>query len=631
MDQKVLSKFEVLNSRAAALLSVFDVSTVQPCLTEKREENLLDISASPHQYLHDPTDATKEAVSWAASTTRADLDLLVVFGIGMGWYWKALHPWLYRKRHRHVIFIEDNLAVLSHFLNSPLAQQFFDDTQATLVYLDEAETKHVHDLVAWNAYKQTWHCVASPAYARYRSEDFRQLNRSLLVHQIDVRSVLEEFYTFGEEALRNFGRNLFLWEKSKNAASLFGKFQNIPAFVVAAGPSLEAALPLLQNLPTGLVLSGGSATNALLQGGVIPHFTATVDPNPTQYIRLRQAQSLCLPILYRSRALFDGLTLHNGPLLYLRGGDGYPLVEWFEDELQVDGEVLDGGNSVSNMLIDIAHAFGCSPIILIGYDLSYIQNSRYSKSVSESLLDGESTRFTGKTTGEILLGKGIAGKEVITEAKWVIEANWIEQFQSNHPDVQVINTSQEGLAIERLTNMSLQSAIEQFCQAPKDIDSFVHLSLQQAPSLAVTDQKVSDAIHRVTKSLLNSKALIEEILSLLKCGVSENDGNLVDLQNRLEKEMAYERIFLPFSMMHQKRTFLQKQLTSCNVDSSEVFDRKATEERYQLLLNACTAHHSFLFSEVGWAYLNGHFLPNGQGIVPWPDNMPKTVEPLTTG
>lgn len=631
VDKKVLSQFEILNPRAAALLAFADVSTVKECTTAKQEQNLADITVSPHQHLHDQQDAMKEAAAWAASSTRADLDLLVVFGIGMGWYWKALDPWLHRKRHRHVIFIEDNLAVISHFLNSPLALPFFEDNQATLVYLDDEERKQIKDLVAWNAYKHPWQCVASPAYSRYRAEEFRKLTRELLVHQIDVASVLEEFFTFGEGALRNFGRNIFLWQKSSNAASLFDKFRNIPAIVVAAGPSLEAALPQLQKLSTSaLILSGGSATNALLQGGVVPHFTATVDPNPTQYVRLRQAQTLCLPILYRSRALYDGLTLHNGPFLYLKGGDGYPLVEWFEDELGIEGEVLDGGNSVSNLLIDVAHAFGCSPIILVGYDLAYVQNSRYPASLSESLTHGETTAFTGQTTGELLLGKGKAGRDVVTEAKWVIEANWIERFQQDHETAHLINTSPEGLAITGLQELSLQETIQRFCQNSYDVDALIHIALQEAKKLAITDADIGNAFEKIASSIVRSKELIEKILSLMKEGTSQENVHLVDLQNQVEAELAHKRVLLPFFMLHRKLSFLRRQLSCRQVDSSsqDSWDIKDIEERYRLLFDACNAHQSFLFSEVGWAYLNGHFLPDGLGIVPWPDTLPKSVASL---
>ena len=135
----------------------------------------------------------------------------------------------------------------------------------------------------------------------------------------------------------------------------------------------------------------------------------------------------------------------HGPLLYLRGGDGYPIVEWFEQALGIHGKILDGGHSVSNMLLDIAHSLGCRPIIMVGYDLAYTGGARYASSMSESMAADESMAFNGETRGELVQGKTYDGGEVITEAKWMTESHWIEQFQESHPRLHLINTAQDGL------------------------------------------------------------------------------------------------------------------------------------------------------------------------------------------
>ena len=348
INPSIMAQFEVLNPRASALLSLVDSTGLVRTTTLAGEENLFDQRLTTPQYLHDQTGAMQEALSWVASHAVDKVDYLIVFGIGLGWHWKALLPWLRLKSSRRIVFLEDDLAVIQAFLSSELAEPFFSDPQSTLLFLEDGiEGKQAKEIVTWYAYQRTWSTLVSPAYGRYRSEVFKQLSTELAVRQTDLSSILSELFEFGSSPLRNFGRTIYSWQRSLQASSMFDRFKGCPAIVVAAGPSLEKEIEHIRALSSrALIIAGGSAVNALLQAGITPHLAATVDPNPMQYVRLRQTQPFCLPLLYRSRALYEALMYQCGPLLYLRGGDGYSLVEWFEHALGMSGKTLDGGNSV---------------------------------------------------------------------------------------------------------------------------------------------------------------------------------------------------------------------------------------------------------------------------------------------
>lgn len=445
ISQKVLACFERCNARAAAMLSLVDTSALNFCLTEKGETNCWDGRTA--RYVHAPSGALQEAASWISLRNIELVDVLVVYGIGLGWLWKALQPWLAKNRQRRLIFVEDDLAVVSMFLEGALAEDFFNDPQSTLLFFEPGEEgENILEVISWNLYDRAWSCLASPAYDRFRRPAFEHLVQRLVVQQADVTDVLKEFLSFGDSPLRNFIRNMFLWRRSKNGGDLCNQFRDCPAVVVAAGPSLDQELATLRELRSkALILAGGSAVGALIQAGIMPHLAATVDPNCMQYIRLRQMQPFALPLLYRSRALYEGLMFYKGPLIYLRGGDGYPLVEWFEHALGAFGPIMDGGHSVSNMLIEVAHFLGCRPIIMVGYDLAYTDGKRYSSFLSESLAHGESDRFSAPAQGEPVWGAGYEGQRVNTEAKWKTEAEWIENFHQKHPRLQLINTDRKSV------------------------------------------------------------------------------------------------------------------------------------------------------------------------------------------
>jgi hypothetical protein len=562
------------------------------------------------------------------------VECLVIFGVGAGWHWKAIQPWLKRKPERRVIILEDDIAVLSCFLRSSLAPAFFQDTQSTLLYVEGGEEgKSVVELVSWYLYQRPYKMVASPSNLQRSVLFFQALKSEITTQEVDVKSVLDEFFSFGEGQLRNFGRKLFFWKKSLQGASLFNQFHGCPAIVVAAGPSLDHEMELLQKASSSaLILAGGSSIGALLQGGVIPHFAASVDPNPAQYSRLRQTEPFCLPIFYRSRALFEGLFLHKGPLLYLRGGDGYPIVGLMEKSLGVTGKAVDGGHSVSNLLIELAMALGCDPIIMVGYDLAYTDGARYTKNISESLQHGEEIAFTGATRGQLVEVPSQDGGTVTSEAKWITEAKWIEKFCKDFPHAHLINTAEHGLKMSGMEYSSFAQAVAKYCPKTRDIEGMIHLALQEAASIPFSLPAISHTIFHLSKSMERTNTILKEIEELGKnCADPEENHSIVELLCSLEQEDAFSYVLLPFSMMHQKlsllRSFLEVRPFG-DEQAKQAYNAKAFIERCQFLQHACKVHQRFFFGLVSWGWTIGNQLPEALSLAPIPEeftSIPKEV------
>jgi hypothetical protein len=635
IPQEIMTCFEELNPRAAALLSFADTSGVR-LLPTAGAENIYDARNKEAYYLHDPNNPEKEAIHWWSSIDMKRVECLVIFGIGAGWPWKAILSWLQLKKERRVIILEDDIAVLSCFLRSSFAPLFFQDKQSTLLYLEDGEEgRRVIELVSWYLYQRPYKVVASPSKLQREPNVFAELCREISTEENNVKSVLDEFFTFGEGQLRNFGRNLFFWQKSLQGASLFNQFRGCPAIVVAAGPSLDKDIELLQKVQSSaLVLAGGSSIGALLQGGVIPHFTASVDPNPAQYSRMRQAEPFCLPLFYRSRALFEGLFLHKGPLLYLRGGDGYPIVDLVEKSLGVTGKTLDGGDSVSNLLIELAVSLGCDPIIMVGYDLAYTNGARYAKNVSESLRHGEEVAFTGATRGQLVEGEAQDGTSVTTEVKWVTESKWIERFCNDYPHVHLINTAEHGLKISGPEVSSFADAVSKYCTPTRDIEGLVHLALQEGSKIPFSLPALSRAVFHLSKTMERATDLLQKIEEIAKgCDDPEEHHEIVELTHTLEQEDAFRYVLLPFSMMHQKLSLMRSFFESRpfgDEAARQAYLAKAFIDRCQFLLKACKAHQRFFFSTVSWGWTIGYPLPEALSLAPMPEEFASIPKELVS-
>lgn len=188
--------------------------------------------------------------------------------------------------------------------------------------------------------------------------------------------------------------------------SLIGKYRGVPAFIVGAGPSLDKNVGLLREAAKkGIVIAVNSSAKALARHGIVPHVLACIESMDSSHL-LRElpfiddvvrAFSLC--------AAPNILKTGKGPLLPVHEHlpqFALPLMQL----TGVPGAAVCG--SVSTAAFSIAHALGCSPIVLLGQDLAYTSGRTHA---SGSWWD-ESRATVSKETGEMKLEWSEALKKV---------------------------------------------------------------------------------------------------------------------------------------------------------------------------------------------------------------------------
>ena len=502
--EKNCKYFEQKNARARALLSQVVTKSLVFCKTAEGEDNLQDTKTS--FFFHSPKNAAREAADWVKSLDLKDCKVLCVWGVGLGYGYLALKNWLQEEPSRQVVFLEDTLGVLERFFHTQCAKDLLNDPQVHLYYIENSnEGGQVLQNIAWGTFPDKVSISALPAYAQARHELFEEIKNRLIYEVTEIHAVLDEYLVYGAPFFRNYWRNLFLLPGSYKGNKLQSRCKDIPAIIVAAGPSLGQHLELIKSLgDKALIFAGGSAVNALSDAGILPHFGVGIDPNPTQYRRLRQSVAFEVPFFYRGRMLHEALQQITGPRLYLKGGDGYNISDWFEEKLHIPGTILGGGHSVANFSIEIAKMLGCNPIILVGFDLSYGEGLKtYAKGVEV----GERELDTTKA----ILWQGVDGKTVHTEWKWIVEANWIQDFKEKHPRLSLINSSC-GIEIEGISHVRLQEVEKKYLQNSYDLQALVHALIVDAGKFEFSNDEIVKYLTKMYSSLIKVQALLDKIL-----------------------------------------------------------------------------------------------------------------------
>lgn len=441
--------------------------------------NLQKTADGTTTYLHS-LDPEKEAAEWFTQLNLGRTKVLIVFGLGLGYYYEAALKWLRSHHDHYLVFLENDLEVIRCLLQTPIGTAMLNDDQVWLSYLDQNSLLALHAIAI----------VFAPRSYLFSALNFYQVTQSSTLERVEERldvlmngrkQILAE-YVGSKNFYKNFFRNFFLMPQAYLGNGLFGKFKDVPAIICGAGPSLAHSLPMLETLKNrALIFAGGTAMNAVNNTGFLPHFGIGIDPNEAQFTRLIMNQAFQTPYFYRNRMLHEALHLIQGDRLYISGSN-FPLLRWIEDRLQIREEELEGGYNVVNLSLAIARAMGCNPIIFIGVDLAYTDGLSYCPGLLNHPLHEKKKYFRTKSNKDELITRlDVHGKPVSTQIKWVTESLWFTQFASNYPEVILINSSDGGIGFEGIPNIPLDQVAKAWLQQEFDFETLVHEQIQHSP------------------------------------------------------------------------------------------------------------------------------------------------------
>lgn len=519
-NEKILEEnltfLQKLDTKLAYKLMSTDPTDIQFCKTQQNELNLCRTYEGTTYYYHSTDDAKKEAKEWFAKLALSpEIKVLYIYGVGLGYYYEAALPWLKQNKDHTIIFLEEDPGILHRLLETDLGGNLLRDPQVRLFFFqDLVEDKPLFNELSWAYVDLPFAVACLKLYEEVNSDGFSKLHHLISYAIVEKRTFADEYLKYGVVFYRNFYVNLLELPSSYWGNGLFEQFENIPAIICGAGPSLNKNIDLLNGLKDkALIFAGSSSLSALIPKGIIPHFGAGVDPNRGQLPRIELAAPYKIPFFYRSRLFNPALKAVTGPKLYLTGTGGYDVAEWFEQELGIEGKSLDEGHNIVNFCIEIAQALGCNPIILVGLDLAYTDQQHYADGIIENLqLTAEDLKMNEDFANQPIIRNDINGKPVQTLWKWLTESEWISKYAKDNPEVTLINATEGGIGFEGVPNQTLKEVSEKWIANP-DLADQVGREINQHILSKITVERVQELMRKMQASLDRSIELIDKLMT----------------------------------------------------------------------------------------------------------------------
>jgi hypothetical protein len=505
-------------------------------------------------------DIESELLAWKNSLALENIDVLYVYGVGLGYSYEQVKSWLHTKKERKLLFFEEEASVLEALFKQKLGSEILSDRQVHLYYVASEEmwpTLLEECTLQWMSDRIEW--ASLPSYFSGREKKVRALALSLLRKSATIHARVSESLHYSL-LMQNIATNLLSIPDAFHANKLKGKFKNIPAVICGAGSSLGDAVEFIKDLDQkALVFAGGSAITALSYYGIRPHIAMAVDPNEEEYSRLRTSSCFETPFIYSSRLHKDILPSSNMQLGYLCSNTGGIFEAWVHDKLGIHGESFalelgDEALSVTTLAAAFAVELGCNPVIFCGVDLAYSNRQRYCKGVvnSSSISVKELEKAT-KSIDRIVRRKNMEGLFVHTLVKWVMEASCLGEYAKKHPDTQFLNLSSKGLPIPKAASTTKEELLKGYCRHNYDLRGMLRAESEALQFNEGSKDSLSEAFKELTQSFTASIPLFEKMLHEIDVkkkkasdlSISLDSGKMSVIEMDIAEEPAYTVCFQP--------------------------------------------------------------------------------------
>lgn len=464
-----------------------------------------------------------------------DVEVLYVYGLSLEAY-QLLSSWVHAAPQRKLLFLEDREGQFGALLQSEEALPLVEDLQVELHLLPQKKNalNEALEKLAKEHPVTTLDIIALPSRNTRHFRFFReQLFRKTMLAEAIRKDRLHGYQLFW-----NFVCNAPHLKNSFYVNALRGAFEQIPAIICGAGPSLASAFATLEKLEhRALIIACGSAITACSAAGITPHICIAVDPNEEEFSRLKDSFAFEVPFFYSTRIHPHVFSTLNGPFGYVRSQFGDVSQLWLEEELGLTepfiGHQLSSESiSVTSMAVAILEHLGCNPILFAGMDMAYTANQRYCSSVGVRQTAQE--KHTQITADRLIQKKDRQGKKVHSAVRWIMESSSLSHYATLHPHVRFINTTEGGIGFSKIPYQSLESAVNEF-QQQYDLRGMMHAAISRAP-LPSSTSSIPQQLSFLKESLLR----VIEHLQVLS---GEKKGSQLLAELDMKEETAYSVLF----------------------------------------------------------------------------------------
>ncbi|WP_044896025.1 motility associated factor glycosyltransferase family protein [Bacillus alveayuensis] len=562
------------------------------------------------QYIHSTYNPEKE-IALLVEKFRENLkekEPLIFIGFGLGYHIEA-----FVKTFSPAWFsiVEFNSSILKEaFTIINLKKNRAYSNLKNLHLIEEEENVLPAILQDVNDVNKPPQIVVLPSYERIFKEEvgqyFSKFNQYLKEKKNHFTTTIsfQKRWTFN--SLKNFPYLL----KTPNLLTDFDRsvFENKPAILVAAGPSLNEEFDNLKKIKkdrSAYIFSVGSAINALIEHDIYPDAAFTYDPtqkNQFVFQKIKEKGITDIPMVFGSSVGFETLENYPGKMAHFITSQDYISAYTIKHNVFNDIDIAVDSPSIAIITLQLLNQLNFNPIILVGQNFSYQHNKRFASGIEYNCVKNELNEKEIEKAFEI---ESVDGDKVLTNDGFVRMKTSMELILSGMKDKTVYNTTKNGAKIKHTFYKELETIITELTkntvvnswlsnQKPNYNLDFIREKWQKLVNeLKQIEEKIKDINKFVEK--------IEETVNSRKLNKLHRLFTTLDEKvNELLQTLFY-KVFLS-SMTRFEYELVSKEISSVRNSSDLINKAKVIVKQYRRLINEWVVSYQLVREEIHKVY-----------------------------
>lgn len=532
-NKKIIKKLNYgLSKRLDNFSTLLDVVKIDakngsPTLIVNRNEKEL--------FLHSSYNPENEAYTIANTINSKEGSPLIFVGVGLGYHL----PIILRKiKPKFFYLIELDPFILNETLNTVnLEDPIYSDLMGISLATTIEEIKSsILEIIEKSP--EVPELVVLPSYQRIFKEEIDLVYNFYQQKITNVYDQLAAEFSFQSLWGINSVANLPIILKTPN---LFldielEQFRDKPAIIVGAGPSLVHEIDNLKKIQkdqSAYIFSVGSAINALIEYNIKPHAVIAYDPkvqSKRAFEKIKDLNISNIPLVFGTTIGTAALNDYPGEKVHF-----FTSQDFFNPLLLLDSGytniIVNDAPSVTVVTLELLNKLQCSPIVLVGQNLSFQNNVRYAKGINYKPDPSMKTIEPNKT----YFVESVNGEQLSSSKEYILIKNNIELFLEKHSHLKVINSTKNGAKIHYTTYNNLEDIMLEFI--PNNVTKSIKINVRNNYNKIKVNQKLRE----YTEESVNFSILIRNVVLLLqnieKYRQKKNVVKLNQLFSKLDSEI----------------------------------------------------------------------------------------------
>jgi hypothetical protein len=441
-----------------------------------------------------------EAEQWCKSIAVQGTGAIFMYGCGFGY--PLFEIFNQKQPHTLVVLFEQNIYLFTALLHYFDLEPIIKTQKIAFLIGDIEQFAKAFDQLFFSIIFAN--CTAPAlAFTPMAQRNFKA--QYLKIHQYIFSQLgLFVFYIGNDHldnliGLHNLLANMKEIVQNPYVSCLKDEYQDVPAFIIANGPSLDKNIQQLKKIKDkGLIICTESAIIPLMKNNIKPDILTIIERTKYTYTyhfeNIEYPEEMALLCL----GLVDKQVYPSFPGAKIPIFRNLEAINQWINKHVGDGSALDAGANVSHLALELAVYLGANPIVFVGQDYAYgpdgVTHSKDAVYLAEK----------GKRARDILQSKPIVyvesneGTMIPSNQLWTDFKQGLERKIATHAHKIIINATEGGAKIKGAKWEQLAGVIQEYCT--KSIPYRVHeIIAEHKKKLSISERR--EGLIKFTKNV----------------------------------------------------------------------------------------------------------------------------------